>query len=157
MDPDSDPDPGGPKACGSGGSGSGFGSRSATLYQWVKSGLKVVSFDGSRFKLFTLRFSTNSCRPHPVSGLKLLSEPCFCHLKSLIFSKQRPTVVSEVYENIRETCKPFAQFKHRYSFLADIPNIAVNYRVIWKDLWWRADSYRSLLLLRRCTIPVPLF
>jgi hypothetical protein len=37
---------------------------------------------------------------------------------------------------------PRGQFKHRYWFFADTPNIARNYRVIWKDLWWRADCYR---------------
>ncbi len=31
---------------------------------------------------------------------------------------------------------PRAQFKHRYWFFADAPNIAGDYRVIWKDLWW---------------------
>jgi hypothetical protein len=46
-----------------------------------RGGLKVVAFDKSPFKLFTLRFSPNLCRPHPVRGLKLLSEPCFCHFK----------------------------------------------------------------------------
>jgi hypothetical protein len=33
---------------------------------------------------------------------------------------------------------------NRYWFLADKPNIARNYSVIWKDLWWKADSYRHL-------------
>ncbi len=35
---------------------------------------------------------TNRCRPHPVRGLKLLSEPCFCHLKSMIVSQYRHSV-----------------------------------------------------------------
>ncbi len=29
----------------------------------------------------------NQCRPHTVKGLEMLSEPCFCHLKSIIVSK----------------------------------------------------------------------
>ncbi len=31
-------------------------------------------------------FQTNWYRPHPQRGLKLLSEPCFCHLKSFELS-----------------------------------------------------------------------
>ncbi len=46
--------------------------------------LAVVSFDRSRFKLFSRKFSKNVCWPHPVRGLKLLREPCFCHLKAII-------------------------------------------------------------------------
>ncbi len=44
--------------------------------------LKVVAFDISPFKLFTLKFKTNQCRPHPVRGLKLLCEPCFYYLSA---------------------------------------------------------------------------
>jgi hypothetical protein len=36
---------------------------------------------------------------------------------------------------------PRGEFKHRYWFFADTPNIARICRVIWKDLWWWADSY----------------
>ncbi len=39
---------------------------------------------------------------------------------------------------------PRGQFKHRYWFFADTPKIGRNYRVTWKDLWWRADSYSHL-------------
>jgi hypothetical protein len=45
------------------------------------------------------------------------------------------------------TLMPRGQFKNRYWFFADTPNIGRNYCVIWKDLWWRADSY-SLLKYR---------
>ncbi len=34
-------------------------------------------------------FQTNRCRPHPVRGLKLPSEPCFCHLQPIIVSQRR--------------------------------------------------------------------
>jgi hypothetical protein len=34
-------------------------------------------------------FQTNRCRPHPVRGLKLPSEPCFCHLQQIIVSWRR--------------------------------------------------------------------
>ncbi len=36
------------------------------------------------------------------------------------------------------------QFKQCYLFFADRDslNIAGNCRIIWKDLWWRTDSYR---------------
>ncbi len=60
-------------------------------------------------------FQTNlGCWPHPVRGLKLLREPCFCHLK----------------EKIWETCMPRGEFKHRYWFFADAPNIGRNVSVI---------------------------
>jgi len=53
-----------------------------------REGLKVVAFDRSPSKLFTLwDLQTNLCRPHPVRGLKLPSEPGFWHLKSIIVSK----------------------------------------------------------------------
>jgi hypothetical protein len=43
--------------------------------------------------------------------------------------------VSELYENIRETCMPRGEFKHRYWFIiADNPNIGWNFCVILKDL-----------------------
>jgi hypothetical protein len=35
-----------------------------------RAGLKVVLIDRSHFKLYTLKFSTNLCRLHPVRGLK---------------------------------------------------------------------------------------
>jgi hypothetical protein len=52
-----------------------------------RGGLKVVVFDRSLFKLFTLRFSNKSVQAHPLRGLKQLSEPYFCHLKSIIVCK----------------------------------------------------------------------
>ncbi len=48
-----------------------------------RGGLKAVSLDRSRFKLFTLWFSNKSVQPNPLKDLKLLNEPCFCHLKSI--------------------------------------------------------------------------
>ncbi len=45
-------------------------------------GLDLVSFDWSRFKLFTLKFSKESLQtPSSVRDLKLFREACFCHLK----------------------------------------------------------------------------
>jgi hypothetical protein len=38
--------------------------------------------------------------------------------------------VSAFYEKIRETCMPHGEFKHRYLFFADTPNIAGNFSVI---------------------------
>jgi hypothetical protein len=35
--------------------------------------------------------------------------------------------VSELYEKIRETCMPRGEFKHRYWFFADTPNIDRNF------------------------------
>ncbi len=55
--------------------------------------------------------------------------------------------MSELNEKIRETWRPHGEFKHRYWFLADTPNIDRNFCVIWKDLWWWADPYPPLFLL----------
>ncbi len=49
---------------------------------------------------------------------------------------------------------PRGKFKHRYWFFTDTPNIARNCRVIWKDLWWWADSHRRLKYRGGCTIPI---
>ncbi len=62
--------------------------------------------------------------------------------------------MSEVSEKIRETGKPRGQFKHRYWYFADTPNIGRSYSVIWKDLWRRADFYRHLKYRGGCTIPL---
>jgi hypothetical protein len=32
-------------------------------------------------------FQTNWCRPHPVRGIKLLREPCFYYLQTIIVSQ----------------------------------------------------------------------
>jgi hypothetical protein len=33
-------------------------------------------------------------------------------------------IVAEFYEKIRETCMPRGEFKHRYWFFGDTPNVA---------------------------------
>ncbi len=63
-----------------------------------RGGLKVVAFDRSDFKLFTLRFSNKSFKPHPLRGLKQHSETCFYHLKSMFPNND---IVSEAYKNPR--------------------------------------------------------
>jgi hypothetical protein len=40
----------------------------------------------SRAEIFTQIACTN-CMPHPVRGLKLLREPCFCYLQTIIVSQ----------------------------------------------------------------------
>ncbi len=49
---------------------------------------------------------------------------------------------------------PRYKFKRRYWYFADTPNIGRSYSVIWKDLWWRADSYRLLKYRGGCIIPL---
>ncbi len=101
-------------------------------------------------------FQTNWCRPHPVRGLKLLREPCFYYLQTIIVSQYCSGIASELSEKICETCIPRGEFKHRFWFFADTPNIARNGRILWKDLWWWADSYRPLKYRGGCTL-IPLF
>jgi hypothetical protein len=43
---------------------------------------------------------------------------------------QHNGIVSDLSKKIRETCMPRGEFKHRYWFFADTPNIASNCRVI---------------------------
>ncbi len=62
--------------------------------------------------------------------------------------------MSEEYKKIRETYKPRGEFKHRYWFFADTPNVAWIVSVIWKDLLWRADLSRLLKYRGGCTIPL---
>ncbi len=47
-----------------------------------RGGVTLVSFDRSPFKLFSLKFLNKSVR-----GLKLLSEPCFSYLQTIIVFK----------------------------------------------------------------------
>jgi hypothetical protein len=90
-------------------------------WQWYHSiGLALICSRGN--------FQTNLCWPHPVRGLKLLRELCFCHLKAILFPNN--SIVSEASEKIWETCMPRGEFKHRYWFFADTPNIGRNCRVI---------------------------
>ncbi len=97
-------------------------------------------------------FQTKLCWPNPVRGLKLLREPCFCHLKAIIVPNNG--IVSESYEKIGKICMPRGEFKHRYWFFADAPNIGSDVCVIWKDLLWSSDSYRLLKNRGGCTIPL---
>jgi hypothetical protein len=51
--------------------------RKEASWQWYHSiGLALSCSRGN--------FQTNVCWPHPVRDLKLLREPCFCHLKAII-------------------------------------------------------------------------
>jgi hypothetical protein len=55
-----------------------------------RGGLNLVLFDWSCFKLFTLKFSKESVQAPSYERPKtatVLSEPCFCHLKSTIVSQ----------------------------------------------------------------------
>ncbi len=49
---------------------------------------------------------------------------------------------------------PRGEFKHRYWFFTDAPNIGRNVCVIWKDLLLSSYSYRLLKYRGGCTIPL---
>jgi hypothetical protein len=49
---------------------------------------------------------------------------------------------------------PRGEFKHRYWFFADTPNVAWTVSIICKDLLWKADLYRLLKYRGGCTIPL---
>jgi hypothetical protein len=60
-----------------------------------------------------------------VRGLELLSETCFCHLKSILFPNIG--IASELYEKIRETCMPRSEFKHRYF---PLPTLQISHGIV---------------------------
>jgi hypothetical protein len=86
--------------------------RKGACWQWYHSiGLALSCPRGN--------FLTNLCWPRTVRGPKLLREPCFCHLKAIMFPNNG--LVSEAYEKIWETCMPRGE--HRYWFFSDTPNV----------------------------------
>ncbi len=52
-----------------------------------RGGLSVVSFDRSPFKLFSLEFSNKLVQAPSCERPKLLHEPCFYHLQTIIVSQ----------------------------------------------------------------------
>jgi hypothetical protein len=59
--------------------------RKEVVWKWYHS--KGLPLSYSRWD-----FQTNQCRPHPARGLKLLREPCFYYLQTIIVSQYRHTV-----------------------------------------------------------------
>ncbi len=49
---------------------------------------------------------------------------------------------------------PRDEFKHRYWYFANTPNIGRNVSVIWQDLLWRFNSYLLLKYRGGCTLPL---
>jgi hypothetical protein len=72
-------------------------------------GLKVVAFNGSPFKLFTLRYSNKSVQAPFCERSKTSQRTLF-----LSFEIPNNGIALEDDEKIRETCMPIVQFKHRY-------------------------------------------
>ncbi len=109
--------------------------------------LTVVSFDGSPLKLTRWEFQKNLLSPHPVRGLKLLSEDYYCFQLTAYcqrFMKKSWKLACCVFHS---NCFPFCD-----SDISNIGEVPYLYRkpktrefcrVIWTDLWRRADS-RSL-------------
>ncbi len=62
--------------------------------------LKVVAFDRPPSSYSRRDFQTKQCSLQPVRGLELLSEPYFCHVKSIMFPNN--DTASEHNEKIRE-------------------------------------------------------
>ncbi len=91
-------------------------------------GLKVVACDRSPFKLFKLRFSNKSVQAPSCKRPETTQRSLFL---SFEINNCFP-ITSEAYEKIRENYMPRGQFKHRYWFFADTPNIAGNCCVICK-------------------------
>jgi hypothetical protein len=96
-----------------------------------KAGLKVVAFDRSSFKMFTLRFSNKSVqaasceRPRTAPRTLFLS---FANNNCFQIEVLRRSCMKK--QKIREACAPRGEFKHRCWFFVDAPNIARNCSVI---------------------------
>ncbi len=60
-------------------------------------------------------------------GLKLLSEPCFYSLQTMIVFKSRFIIVSEVYEKIWETCKPVLNSNNAINSL---PSLQISLEIV---------------------------
>ncbi len=118
-------------------------------------GLKVVAFNKSPFKLFTLKFSKESVQAPSCKRPKTTQRTPFL---SFEINNWFPITLlcRRLIKKIQVTCMPRGEFKHRYWFFADTPNVAWTVSVIWKDLLGRADLYQLRLLKYRggCTIPL---
>ncbi len=114
--------------------------------------LKVVAFDRSPFKLFTLRFSNKSMQAPSCERPRTDQRTLFLSFES---NNCFPITVSDAYEKIWETCMPRGKFKHRYWFFAETPNVAWIVSVILKDLLFKSDLYR--LFKHRGGYIIPLF
>ncbi len=118
-----------------------------------RGGLTVILFDRSRFQLFTLKFSNKFVQSSSCERPKTAQRTLFFFIwNQQLFPNSR--IASELYEKIRETCMPHGEFKRRYWFRADTPNIARNCSVTWKDSLWSSDSYRLLKYRGGWTIPM---
>jgi hypothetical protein len=88
-----------------------------------RGGLSVVSFDRSPFKLFSLKFSNRlvqapSCERHKTAPQTLFV--LFANNNYFQIAVEHQSFIKK----IRETCMPRGEFKYRYWFFADTPNIA---------------------------------
>ncbi len=118
--------------------------KDTTLWTHEKrGGFKVVSFNRSHFKIWTLRFSKNLYRPHPVRGLKLGSEECFYYLKTKIVFNYRYIVWGLWINsgNFHVTCTNdginfFRWYKHRWDLL--------HWYWLNRYILLRSNSYRLL-------------
>jgi hypothetical protein len=72
----------------------------------------VVAFDKSPFKLITLNFLTKSVQ----------APSCMRPKTTLFLSFEINNCFHSV--GVHETCMPRGEFKHRYWFFADTPNVA---------------------------------
>ncbi len=99
----------------------------------------MVAFDRSPVKLFTLRFSNKSVQAPSCERPK---------------TSQWTLFLSFEINNCRRLMKKSGKLACHVVNSNIAPNIAGNHRVIWKDLWWKADSYRHLKHWGGCIIPL---
>jgi hypothetical protein len=83
-----------------------------------RGGLKVVEFDRSPFKLFTLRFSNKSVQAPSCEIPRTAKRTVFLSFEINNFFPNS-SIVSELYEKNRKTFMPLGEFKHRYWFFAE--------------------------------------
>ncbi len=84
-------------------------------------------------------FQTNRYRPHPLRGLKRLSETCFCHLKSIIVCKWRHSVglrhTFHIVHLIQTTLLTSSPIFEKTVIIGFPSSIFSNNAIVASDIW----------------------
>ncbi len=113
-----------------------------------RGGLKVIVFDKSPFKLFTLRFSTKSVQAPSCKRPKTTQRTPFL---SFEINNWFPITV-KCRRLIKKSGTRACHVVNSNIAIGSLPNVAWPVSVIWKDLLWRADLYRLLKYRGGCTL-----
>jgi hypothetical protein len=88
-----------------------------------RGGLRVISFNRSPFKLFSRKFSKESVKAPSCDRPRTAPRTLFVSFANNNCF-QTAVLRRSFMKKIRETCMPRGEFKYRYWFFADTPNVA---------------------------------